>query len=116
MNARTLAHMLGMSQQSTQRLEQAWGQAMQAAQGVSSFQDAKKVTDAMGINNSIICKASNLLNNPLANVVAAAVGINLDSAKKALHMLSSPTTSVAQTNNDMDILRNGLNQLRGWKR
>lgn len=89
---------------------------MQAAQGVSSFQDAKKVTDAMGINNSIISKASNLLNNPLANVVAAAVGVNLDSAKRALHMLSSPATPVAQTNNDMDILRNGLNQLRGWKR
>lgn len=72
----------------------------------------------MGIDNSIIRKASNMLNNPLANVVAAAVGVNLDSAKKALHMLSSsapaaPATPTAQINNEMDILRNGLNQLRG---
>ena len=110
MNAAMLARMLGMDSTKAQRLEEAWKTAQQAAQGISTLTEAQKAVKQFGINSDVIEKASALLNNPLAGVVANQLGVNIQGAQKALQML---TGKQEQHFTGLDTLRQGLNQLKG---
>ena len=88
MNAGTLAQLLGMNQQNTQKLTEAWGQAQKASQGVNSLAGARKAIEAVGMTNEAIAKAGALLNNPLAGVVASAIGLDIGKARRALSALT----------------------------
>ena len=114
MNAGMLARLLGMNQQSTERLSQAWGQAQRAASGVNSLGDAKQVLSAFGMTNEAITRAGILLNSPLAGVVATAVGADIGKARKALTLLTGGGGH-GSTNSmdDLSRLKAGLQQLKG---
>lgn len=109
MNAAMLARMLGMDSTKAQRLEEAWRTAQQAAQGISTLTEAQKAVKQFGINSDVIEKASTLLNNPLASVVANQLGVNIQGAQKALQMLAGKPE---QHFTGLDTLRQGLNQLK----
>ena len=110
MNATMLAQMLGMDGAKAQRLEEAWKTAPQAVQGLSTLSEAQRAVRQFGINSDVIEKASALLNNPLAGVVASQLGVNIQGAQKALQML---TGKQEQHFTGLDTLRQGLNQLKG---
>lgn len=109
MNAIMLAQMLGMDSAKAQRLEEAWKTAQQAAQGISTLSEAQKAVRQFGINSDVIEKASTLLNNPLAGVVASRLGVNIQGAQKALQVLAGKPE---QHFTGLDTLRQGLNQLK----
>ena len=116
MNAGTLAQLLGMNQQNTQKLTEAWGQAQKASQGVNSLAGARKAIEAVGMTNEAIAKASSLLNNPLAGVVASAIGLDISKARRALSALtgtSNVINTVSKSAADLAALRAGLRQLKG---
>lgn len=116
MNAGTLAQLLGMNQQNTQKLTQAWGQAQKASQGVNSLAGARKAIEAVGMTNEAIAKAGALLNNPLAGVVASAIGLDIGKARRALSSLTSTSNAVNSISKgaaDLSALRAGLRQLKG---
>ena len=116
MNAGTLAQLLGMNQQNTQKLTEAWGQAQKASQGVNSLAGARKAIEAVGMTNEAIAKASSLLNNPLAGVVASAIGLDIGKARRALSALtgtSNVISTVSKGAADLSALRAGLRQLKG---
>lgn len=116
MNAGTLARLLGMNQQNTQKLTEAWGQAQKASQGVNSLAGARKAIEAVGMTNEAIAKASSLLNNPLAGVVASAIGLDISKARRALSALtgtSNVISTVSKGTADLSALRAGLRQLKG---
>ena len=118
MNAGTLAQLLGMNQQNTQKLTQAWEQAQKASRGVNNLAGARKAIEAVGMTNETITKASALLNNPLAGVVASAIGLDIGKARRALSALTGTSTSNIVNNAskgiaDLSALRAGLKQLRG---
>ena len=116
MNAGTLAQLLGMNQQNTQKLTEAWGQAQKASQGVNSLAGARKAIEAVGMTNEAIAKASSLLNNPLAGVVASAIGLDIGKARRALSALtgtSNVINTVSKGTADLSALRAGLRQLKG---
>ena len=113
MNAGTLAQLLGMNQQNTQKLTQAWEQAQKASRGVSNLAGA---IEAVGMTNEAIAKASSLLNNPLAGVVASAIGLDISKARRALSALtgtSNVINTVSKSAADLSALRAGLRQLKG---
>ena len=116
MNAGTLAQLLGMNQQNTQKLTEAWGQAQKASQGVNSLAGARKAIEAVGMTNEAIAKAGALLNSPLAGVVASLVGADIGKAKRALSALtdtSNVINTVSKGAADLSALRAGLRQLKG---
>lgn len=116
MNAGTLAQLLGMNQQNTQKLTEAWGQAQKASQGVNSLAGARKAIEAVGMTNEAIAKAGALLNNPLAGVVASAIGLDIGKARRALSALtgtSNVISTVSKGTADLSALRAGLRQLKG---
>lgn len=116
MNAGTLAQLLGMNQQNTQKLTQVWGQAQKASQGVNSLAGARKAIEAVGMTNEAIAKAGALLNNPLAGVVASAIGLDIGKARRALSALtgtSNVISTVSKGTADLSALRAGLRQLKG---
>ena len=116
MNAGTLAQLLGMNQQNTQKLTEAWGQAQKASRGVNSLAGARKAIEAVGMTNEAIAKASSLLNSPLAGVVASLVGADIGKAKRALSALtgtSNVINTVSKSAADLSALRAGLRQLKG---
>ena len=116
MNAGTLAQLLGMNQQNTQKLTEAWGQAQKASQGVNSLAGARKAIEAVGMTSEAIAKAGSLLNNPLAGVVASAIGLDISKARRALSALtgtSNVINTVSKGAADLSALRAGLRQLKG---
>ena len=116
MNAGTLAQLLGMNQQNTQKLTQAWEQAQKASRGVKNLAGPRKAIEAVGMTNEAIAKASSLLNNPLAGVVASAIGLDISKARRALSALtgtSNVINTVSKGVADLSALRAGLRQLKG---
>ena len=116
MNAGTLAQLLGMNQQNTQKLTEAWGQAQKASQGVNSLAGARKAIEAVGMTNEAIAKAGALLNSPLAGIVASLVGADIGKARRALSALtgtSNVINTVSKGTADLSALRAGLRQLKG---
>lgn len=120
MNANTLAKMLGMNVENTSKLNQAWEQAQEMSQGVTSLEGARKVIEAVGMTNEAITKAGNLLNSPVASIVASAIGADIGKARRAINALmgnSQPSPpqnhkSESFSSDDISRLKAGLRQLR----
>lgn len=113
MDAGSIARLMNLSPEKTEKLTQAWRTAELAAQGINTKQDALNALSANGIDNNFLARVSGYLNHPLAGVVANATGINLQKVRSDLSTLQQTTPIVQQAVADpLDKLRQGLQQLK----
>lgn len=123
MDARSIAKLMNLSPEKTERLTQAWQQAQLVAQGVTTQQDALAALNANGIDGSFISKVSGYLNHPLAGMLAKGAGLNLEKIRSDFSSLQQATAGVtaaasaapstAGASGDMlSTFRQGLQQLK----
>lgn len=86
--------------------------------GVNTISEARRVIDAFGMTNEAISRAGNLLNSPLAGIVASAFGTDINKARKALNALTgesykpSSLPSSGNSVDDIERLKAGLKQIQ----
>lgn len=124
LNPQTVAKMLGMSKEQSQKLNQAWGQAQQIASRVTTKNEALKTLANSGIGKDFLSKVSSWANNPIASTLAGLAGVDINKIKANLNSLSEQQPSIKKNfpqpriennnpnNNSLDKLRNGLQQLK----
>lgn len=91
------------------------------AQNVNSQQDAINVLQNAGINSDTLGKVRNLLNNPMAKLIAGALGVNLNNVAVGIDTLANGNTNkfIGYSNNNInnnannfDKFKQGLSQLK----
>lgn len=95
MDARSIARLMNLSPEKTQRLTQAWQQAQLVAQGVVTQQDALNALSANGIDSKFIAQVSRYLNHPFASMVAKGAGLNLDKIRSDFNNLQQAADGMA---------------------
>ena len=113
MNANLLAQMLGMNQESSQKLQSAWSEAQRLSGNVNSLSTAKQALQAVGMGSEAIQRAGKLLDSPIAALVAKACGTNINEARNAINSLLGHTNIIAHIPSDIARLKAGLQQLKG---
>lgn len=92
------------------------------AKSVNSKQDAINVLQNAGINSDTLGKVRNLLNNPMAKLIAGALGINLNNVAVGIDTLASGNNNkfigysnnnnINNNANNFDKFKQGLSQLK----
>lgn len=113
MNASLLVKMLGMSRESTEKLQSAWDEAQRLSGNVSSLSTAKQALQAVGMGSEAIQRAGKLLDSPMVALVAKACGTDINKARNAINTLLGHTSTMTSIPNDIARLKAGLQQLKG---
>lgn len=117
LNPQILAQMMRLNPEQSKKLQEAWQQANQAAQNVSTQEEAFNILQKAGIKTDFLAKVKGYLNNPMANIIAGMAGIDLNKLRMGLDTLAGGNTGrinavVKNPGNKLDKLRQGLAQLK----